>query len=109
MNNNFGRLPNLVRIICCDLFYRARLCLILLFLVICSGISVVIMTYKTRELIMFSEQIVLEKDALEIENHHLMLEEKVLGDLTRIESFAIKKLNMKYVDPYEEIGIYYYN
>lgn len=48
------------------------------------------------------EQLVLERDALDIEWRNLILEENALGDHSRVERIATEKLQMQHVDPSQE-------
>ena len=48
------------------------------------------------------EQLVLERDALDIEWRNLILEENALGDHSRVERIATEKLQMQHVDPSKE-------
>ncbi|WP_029684613.1 cell division protein FtsL [Tatumella saanichensis] len=85
-----------------DLLRHGKLPLILLVAVLVSAIMVVITTHKTRLLTAQREQMVLEKDSLDIEWRNLILEENALGDHSRVERLAIEKLHMQHVDPSQE-------
>lgn len=62
-----------------DLLRHGKLPLLLLIAVLASAIMVVITTHKTRLLTAQREQLVLEKDSLDIEWRNLILEENALG------------------------------
>lgn len=85
-----------------DLLRHGKLPLILLVAVLVSAVMVVITTHKTRLLTAQREQMVLEKDSLDIEWRNLILEENALGDHSRVERLAIEKLHMQHVDPSQE-------
>lgn len=93
---------DLISIIANDLLNHGKLPLILLLAVQVSAILVVTTTHQTRRLTAEREQMVLEKNALDIEWRNLILEEKVLGNHSRVERIAIEKLQMRYVDPSQE-------
>ena len=67
-----------------------------------SAILVVTTTHETRRLTAQREQLVLERDALDIEWRNLILEENALGDHSRVERIATDKLKMQHVDPAQE-------
>ena len=67
-----------------------------------SAIFVVTTAHRTRLLTAEREQLVLERDALDIEWRNLILEENALGDHSRVESIATDKLRMQHVDPSQE-------
>ncbi|EEQ06546.1 Cell division protein ftsL [Yersinia bercovieri ATCC 43970] len=76
--------------------------MILLVAVLVSAIFVVTTAHRTRLLTAEREQLVLERDALDIEWRNLILEENALGDHSRVESIATDKLKMQHVDPSQE-------
>lgn len=90
------------RVIGADLIRNAKIPLILLVAVLISAVLVVTTAHRTRLLTAEREQLVLERDALDIEWRNLILEENALGDHSRVESIAIEKLKMQHVDPSQE-------
>ncbi|AHK19892.1 cell division protein FtsL [Yersinia pseudotuberculosis] len=92
----------LVGVIGADLIRNAKIPLILLVAVLVSAVLVVTTAHRTRLLTAEREQLVLERDALDIEWRNLILEENALGDHSRVESIAIEKLKMQHVDPSQE-------
>ncbi|AAM87181.1 cell division protein FtsL [Yersinia pestis] len=92
----------LVGVIGADLIRNAKIPLILLVAVLISAVLVVTTAHRTRLLTAEREQLVLERDALDIEWRNLILEENALGDHSRVESIAIEKLKMQHVDPSQE-------
>lgn len=85
-----------------DLLRNAKIPLILLIAVLVSALFVVTTAHRTRLLTAEREQLVLEKDALDIEWRNLILEENALGDHSRVERIATEKLQMQHVDPSQE-------
>lgn len=85
-----------------DMLRHAKLPIILLIAILVSAITVVVTTQKTRLMTAQREQLVLEKDSLDIEWRNLILEENALGDHSRVERLAVDKLHMQHVDPSQE-------
>ncbi|MGL9773096.1 MAG: cell division protein FtsL [Sodalis sp. (in: enterobacteria)] len=92
----------LIGIIGSDLLRHGKLPLLLLIAVLISAFLVVTTTHQTRRLTAEREQMVLEKNALDIEWRNLILEENALGDHSRVERIATEKLQMQHVDPSQE-------
>ncbi|TCV99145.1 cell division protein FtsL [Biostraticola tofi] len=92
----------LVGIIGGDLLRHGKLPVILLVAVVISAILVVTTAHETRRLTAQREQLVLERDALDIEWRNLILEENALGDHSRVERIATEKMLMQHVDPSQE-------
>lgn len=92
----------LVGVIGGDLLRNSKIPLILLIAVLVSAIFVVTTAHRTRLLTAEREQLVLERDALDIEWRNLILEENALGDHSRVESIATDKLKMQHVDLSQE-------
>ena len=99
INNERHSLP---AVIGGDLLRHGKLPVILIIAVLVTSIMVVITTQKTRLLTAQREQMVLEKDSLDIEWRNLILEENALGDHSRVERLAVEKLHMQHVDPSQE-------
>ncbi|MFC4700295.1 cell division protein FtsL [Glaciecola siphonariae] len=85
---------NLLLIIATDLG-RHLFIILLYFSVIGSALAVVVSTHKNRQLIIAQEQLVQQKDALDIEWRHLIIEETALTEHNRIERLVEEKLNMR--------------
>jgi len=92
----------LVGVIGGDLLRHGKIPVILLVAVLVSAILVVTTAHRTRLLTAEREQLVLERDALDIEWRNLILEENALGDHSRVEQIATQKLQMQHVDPAQE-------
>lgn len=88
----------LISIIYNDLRTYGKMQLFLLLLIIISAISVMIITYQTRSLIIDRERFLLEKESLENKWSSLVLKKEILSNHTRIEDIAINKLHMHYVN-----------
>jgi cell division protein FtsL len=69
--------------------------IILYFGVIASALAVVVSTHQNRQLIIAQEQLIQQKDALDIEWRHLIIEETALTEHNRIERLVEDKLNMR--------------
>lgn len=93
----------LVGVIFSDILRHGKLPMLLLISVLASAMAVVTISHKTRLLTAQREQLVLERDALDIEWRNLILEENALGDHSRVERIANDKLHMQHVDPSQEI------
>ncbi|UXI01639.1 cell division protein FtsL [Photobacterium sp. TY1-4] len=86
---------NLARLIARDLVTIGRVPLILLVLVLISALWVVLITHHSRQLIAEQEQLLIERDQLDIEWRNQLLEENALAEHSRIEQLAEKELEMK--------------
>ncbi len=93
---------SLPAVIAGDIFRHGKLPVILAVAVLISAVLVVTTAHKTRLLTAQREQLVLERDALDIEWRNLILEENALGDHSRVERTATDKLQMQHVDPAQE-------
>ena len=69
--------------------------IILFFLVIGSAVAVIISTHENRQLVIAQEKLVQEKDALDVEWRHLIIEQSSLTEHNRIERTVFEKLNMR--------------
>ena len=81
-----------------DLLRFGKLPLCLFICIILTAVT----AHHTRLLTAQREQLVLERDALDIEWRNLILEENALGDHSRVERIATEKLQMQHVDPSQE-------
>ncbi|ADP10039.1 MULTISPECIES: cell division protein FtsL [Erwinia] len=85
-----------------DLIRHGKIPVLLFIAVLISALFVVTTAHKTRLLTAQREQLVLERDALDIEWRNLILEENALGDHSRVERIATEKIQMQHVDPSQE-------
>ncbi|MFP3019226.1 MAG: cell division protein FtsL [Arsenophonus sp.] len=93
---------NLIRIISYDIFRNGAIPCILLIVIIISAISIVTVSYKVRLLTVKKDFIVKEEEFLDTEWRNLILEEKLLGNHSRIERLSIERLQMIHVNPMKE-------
>ncbi|MGF1725821.1 cell division protein FtsL [Photobacterium nomapromontoriensis] len=85
---------NLARIIGRDLLSVGRVPLVLLVLVLISALGVVLITHHSRQLIAQQEQLLIERDQLDIEWRNQILEENSLAEHSRIERLAETEMDM---------------
>ncbi|MEY8711080.1 cell division protein FtsL [Mangrovibacter phragmitis] len=85
-----------------DILRFGKLPLILFVAIVVSAVMVVTTVHYTRLLTAQREQLVVERDALDIEWRNLILEENALADHSRVERIATDKLKMQHVDPSQE-------
>lgn len=85
---------NLTLILMSDLS-RHLLLILLFFSVIASALAVVITAHKNRQLIIAHEQLIQQKDALDIQWRHLIIEQSALTEHNRIERAVAEKLSMR--------------
>ncbi|WP_026957936.1 MULTISPECIES: cell division protein FtsL [Aliagarivorans] len=93
MSEQAGRQPNLLRLIAKDV-WRSRGHLLLLLAALVSALAVVWTTHQTRLLVEQRERLMLERDELNVEWRHLLIEQNALAEHSRIESMARKRLDM---------------
>ncbi|MGF1713680.1 cell division protein FtsL [Photobacterium chitinilyticum] len=86
---------SLARLIARDLVSVGRVPSVLLVLVLVSALGVVLITHHSRQLIAKQEQLLIERDQLDIEWRNQILEENSLAEHSRIERLAEKELEMK--------------
>lgn len=80
-------------------------CLLALVLVLVSSLSVILSTYKSRQL--FSDVQLQHRESMQLEEQwgRLLLEQSTWSSQTRIENLAKNKLNMLVPDPARMIVI----
>ena len=93
---------NLLGIIMSDLS-RHLFLIILFFAVIASALAVINSTHQNRQLVMEHERLIQEKDALDIQWRHLIIEQSALTEHNRIERAVQDKLNMRRPSREDEI------
>ncbi|MBF7072037.1 cell division protein FtsL [Glaciecola sp. MH2013] len=71
--------------------------------VIASALAVVLSAHHNRQLSIQHEKLVQEKDALDIEWRHLIIEQSALTEHNRIEQIVSKNLDMRRPGPDDEI------
>ncbi len=85
---------NLLSIIMSDLS-RHLFLVLLFFSVIGTAIAVILSTHQNRQLVIAQELLVQDKDALDIEWRHLIIEQSSLTEHNKIERAVHEKLNMR--------------
>ena len=93
---------NLLLLMTADLG-RNLLKLILFIAVIVSAIAVVLTAHNNRQLSIEHEQLIQEKDVLDVEWRHLVIEQSALTEHNRIEQLVSEKLNMRRPGPEDEV------
>ncbi|MBC3765291.1 cell division protein FtsL [Neptunicella marina] len=95
---------NLASLIGMDLLHHPFR-ILLFVLVILSAAGVVLSTHHNRQLAIVLESLMQERDQLDVEWRHLILEQSVLTEHNRIETIVSKKLDMQRPDPDKEIVV----
>ncbi|MBC7002466.1 cell division protein FtsL [Photobacterium sp. BZF1] len=95
MNQQPEPTNNLAQIIGRDLISVGRIPLIMLVLVLISAMGVVLITHHSRQLIAQQEQLLIERDQLDIEWRNQILEESSLAEHSRIERLAEQEMEMQ--------------
>ncbi|MCE9688031.1 cell division protein FtsL [Shewanella sp. AS16] len=95
---------NLTRIIVLDL-WRHKWVLVVATLVLLNAILVVYTSHVSRKLTTQWDQLLQERDRLDIEWRNLLLEEQSLAEHSRITRVATKELNMSRPLPSEEVVV----
>ena len=93
---------NLFIIIMSDLS-RHLFLIILFFLVIASSIAVILSAHENRQLNIAHEQLIQERDALDVEWRHLMIEQSALTEHNLIERAVSEKLDMRRPSRQDEV------
>jgi len=62
---------------------------------VASALAVVVSAHKNRQLSIAQERLIQEKDALDVEWRHLILEQSSLTEHNRIERMVEEKLGMR--------------
>ncbi len=79
---------------------------VLLFLaVLVSAALVILSAHHNRQMSIAIEQLMQEKDQLDVEWRHLVLEQSALTEHNRIESLVSKQLNMHRPEPSDEVVV----
>lgn len=73
--------------------------------VIASAGAVVLSAHHNRQMAIALEQVMQEKDQLDVEWRHLILEQGALTEHNRIESLVEKQLSMRRPSPEEEVVV----
>ncbi len=95
---------NLLLIMVSDLA-RHKLRVLLFLLVVVSALCVILSSHHNRQQNIALEQLMKQKDELDIEWRNLVLEQRALTEHNRIENMVQKKLNMHRPQPDEEVVV----
>ncbi len=95
--------PNLARQIFQDLIRIGKLPLFLLFLTLLSALAVVLITQKTRTAIARHDQLLMERETLDVEWRNQLLEEHALSEHSRVDTMAREELQMIRPDNKHEV------
>ncbi|MCG9730728.1 cell division protein FtsL [Shewanella sp. Isolate13] len=95
---------NLTRIVLLDLWHH-KWVMMLAVLVIMNAIAVVYTSYEGRKYTSQWEQLLQERDRLDIEWRNLLLEEQSRSEHSRITRIATKELNMNRPLPKDEVVV----
>lgn len=99
-----GQNFNLVMIMLDDL--RQHMFGLLLFLtVIASALAVILSTHHNRQLSIVHEQMLQQRDKLDVEWRHLVIEQSALTEHNRIENLVKEQLNMHRPQNDEEVVV----
>ena len=77
--------------------------IILFFLVLASAFSVTVSAHQNRQLNIAQEQLIQEKDALDVQWRHLIIEQSALTEHNLIERNVYEKLNMRRPNTDDEV------
>ena len=95
--------PGLSRQIAQDLSETGRWALLLLLLITVSALSVIYITQNTRTSIALHDQLLMERERLEVEWRNQLLEEHALSEHSRIERIASVEQGMVRPENHNEI------
>ena len=84
---------------------RNSLLIILYLSVLASALAIVISTHENRQLIITQEELISERDSLDIEWRHLLIEQNSLTEHNRIEKHVREQLNMHRPEAQEVVMI----
>ena len=94
MSKNTDRQPKLFLEILQGLFAN-KLTLLLLVLIFATALSVVQVTHLTRQQLITQDELLQQRDELDLEWRYLLVEEEFYSQHARIEEIAKTQLNMK--------------
>ena len=97
-----AKAPNPAKLLARDIV-RYRGVLMLLLVVVAGAISVVFMSHQNRQLSIELEQLLEQKDQMDVEWRFLLLEQGNLAEHSRVEQMAKEKLNMQRPNPKHEV------
>ncbi|RUO33479.1 cell division protein FtsL [Aliidiomarina sanyensis] len=86
--------PGLLQVIFSDLRHYRGL-VFWSFVAIVSALTTVYLTHLNRELLAEREQMMRQRDAIDVEFRHLVIEQTALSEHSRIETIAQRELGMR--------------
>lgn len=95
---------NLPAVIAMDLLQHPWRVLIFV-MVIFSALAVTLSAHHNRQLVIVHESLMQQRDHLDVEWRHLLLEQSALTEHNRIEHLVSKELNMQRPDPETEVVV----
>lgn len=95
---------NLILILVNDLS-RNKLRVLLFLLAVTSAMAVILSTHHNRQQVIALEQLMREKDDLDVEWRNLVLEQRALTEHNRIEAMVQKQLDMRRPSVDEEVVV----
>lgn len=101
--DDFSVNESLVQSVLQDIFKVGWFHLLLLILILISSISVVLVTYETRNQISHRDRLLEERVKLDDEWSNLILEENSLAEHSRVQRLATKELDMIRPDADKEV------
>ena len=99
-NTNF----NLLSFVVADLARHPVRVLLFLAVLVSAGL-VILSAHHNRQMSIAIERLMQEKDQLDVEWRHLVLEQSALAEHNRIETLVKSKLNMRRPLPSEEVVV----
>ncbi len=84
---------------------RNKLRVLLYLMVMVSAMAVILSTHHNRQQVIALEDLMEEKDQLDVEWRNLVLEQRALTEHNRIESMVEKQLNMHRPSADEEVVV----
>lgn len=89
-----------------DLFAKNKMVMLLIALLLITALGKIWVTNTSRLLISEKSDLILKQQSLENESVNLRLEQTILGEKSRIEELATKKLNMHPISQENEVIVF---
>ncbi|GGO68867.1 cell division protein FtsL [Bowmanella pacifica] len=70
-----------------------------------SAAAVILSSHHNRQLAIVHEQLMQQRDQLDVEWRHLLLEQSALTEHNRLETMVRKQLNMRRPQPQDEVVV----
>ncbi|GAA0354418.1 cell division protein FtsL [Bowmanella denitrificans] len=78
---------------------------LLYLMVLGSAAAVILSSHHNRQLTIVHEQLMQQRDQLDVEWRHLLLEQSALTEHNRVETLVRKQLNMRRPQPEDEVVV----